>query len=54
MSIVEKAVDVASTLDPSLGLELEQEFGEDWRQQLAKEIDKLKDDKKTTPGPIGR
>ena len=40
MSILQKAVEIASVLDPSLGLELEREYGQDWREVLKSEIAK--------------
>ena len=40
MSILQKAAEIASVLDPSLGLELEQEYGQDWREALKSEIAK--------------
>lgn len=39
MSILQKAVEAAATLDPTLGLELEQEFGADWQKQLTSAIE---------------
>ena len=40
MSILKKAVEIAATLDPSLGLELEQEFGSSWESLLGAEIER--------------
>lgn len=38
MSILKKAAEIAATLDPTLGLELEQEFGSDWEALLGEQL----------------
>ena len=41
MSILARAVEIASTLDPTLLLELEQDFGADFQDELQKSIENV-------------